>query len=166
MNKMFRKLTVAAILSGAAFAANASSSNQKAIKHGEFLVGYGGCQDCHTPGWGENGGHAPKNELLTGGGMNFQGPWGTTYPPNLRLYFDKLTAQEWIQNARTLKTRPAMPYWIFRYLSDKDLSDIYAYIHSLGPAGKPAHPDVPPGQDAPPPYLKLVLPPAPPPLAH
>jgi len=57
-----------------------------------------------------------------------------------------------------LKARPAMPYWTFRYLSDKDLTDMYAYIHSLGPAGKPAHEWVAPGQDAPAPYLKLVLP--------
>jgi len=32
-----------------AFAAAAPAS-QKAIKHGEFLVGYGGCNDCDTPG--------------------------------------------------------------------------------------------------------------------
>src|SRR5579875_712681 len=54
-----------------------------------------------------------------------------------------------------------MPWWTFRYLSDRDLADMYAYIRSLGPAGKPAHDWVPPGQDAPPPYLKLVLPPPP-----
>jgi hypothetical protein len=100
--------------------------------------------------------------LLTGGGMNFQGPWGTTYAPNLRLLVQKLTVKEWIARLRSLKARPAMPWWTFRYLSDRDLTDMYAYIHSLGPAGKPAHDWVPPGQDAPAPYLKLVLPPPPP----
>lgn len=131
----------------------------KSIKRGEFLVNYGGCNDCHTPGWAQNSGSAPKAALLTGGGMNFQGPWGTTYAPNLRLYVHRLTQQQWIANLRALKARPAMPYWTFRYLSDKDLADMYAYIHGLGPAGQPAHAYVPPGQPAPAPYLKLVLPP-------
>lgn len=145
------------LLSTAALAGNAQTSS-KSIKHGEFLVGYGGCNDCHTPSWDENSGHASKDVLLTGSGDNFQGPWGTTYPVNLRLYMQKLTLKEWIHNARTTRSRPAMPWWTFRYLSDKDLADMYAYIRSLGPAGKPAHAWVAPGQVAPPPYLKLVVP--------
>ena len=143
-----------------ALAGNALTSSPS-IEHGKFLVGYGGCNDCHTPGWGEHDGHAPIDQLLTGSGLNFQGPWGTTYPINLRLYMQKLTAKEWITAARTMKSRPAMPWWTFRYLSDKDLTDIYAYIRVLGPAGEPAHDYVPPGQSAPPPYLKLVVPAAP-----
>ena len=164
MKKMFRVITAAVLLAGAACTA-AHAASEKSIKHGEFLVGYGGCNDCHTPGWAMNNGHAPRDALLTGGGMNFQGPWGTTYAPNLRLHFQHMTSKEWIEHARTMKARPAMPYWTFRYLSDKDLADMYAYIRSLGQGGQPAHDYVPPGQQAPPPYLKLVLP-SPPPLAH
>ncbi len=146
-----------AALSGQA-ATSSQSIQRQSIQHGEFLVGYGGCNDCHTPGWDEHAGHAPKDKLLTGGGFNFQGPWGTTYPINLRLYMQELTAKEWIHAARTMKARPAMPWWTFRYLSDRDLVDIYDYIRSLGPAGKPAHAYVPPGKPASPPYLKLVVP--------
>lgn len=166
MKKMLCVIAVAVFLAGAAFTAGAASANHKSIKHGEFLVGYGNCNDCHTPGWAENGGTAPKDMLLTGGGTNFQGPWGTTYAINLRLYFQNITLKQWIHNARTMQARPAMPFWTFRYLSDKDLADMYAYVRSLGPAGQPAHDYVPPGQDAPPPYLKLVVPAGPPPLAH
>lgn len=157
MIKAMLAFAVGVLLVAPAFAGEAHATN-KSIRHGEFLVGYGGCHDCHTPGWSENNGQAPKDMLLTGGGTNFQGPWGTTYPPNLRLLVQKLTAKEWIAKLRSLKSRPAMPWWTFRYLSDKDLTDMYAYIHSLGPAGKPAHDWVPPGQEAPAPYLKLVLP--------
>ncbi|HLI18344.1 MAG TPA: c-type cytochrome [Rhodanobacteraceae bacterium] len=157
MIKAILACAVGILLTVPAFASG-KTSNSKSIQRGEFLVNYGGCQDCHTPGWSEHGGQAPKDMLLTGGGTNFQGPWGTTYAPNLRLFFSKLTLQQWIQTARNLKARPAMPYWTFRYLSDKDLADMYAYIRSLGPAGEPAHDYVPPGQDAPAPYLKLVLP--------
>ncbi|HET9819968.1 MAG TPA: cytochrome C [Rhodanobacteraceae bacterium] len=152
---------VAGVLLATTAMAATPGATRQSIKHGEFLVGYGGCNDCHTPGWGEHGGHAPRNLLLTGGGFNFQGPWGTTYPVNLRLYMQKLTLQQWIEKARSMKSRPAMPWWTFRYLSDKDLGDMYAYIRSLGPAGNPAHDYVPPGQAAPAPYLKLVLPPPP-----
>jgi mono/diheme cytochrome c family protein len=143
------------------FAIASPPASHRAIRHGESLVGYGGCNDCHTPGWGEHGGRAPKALLLTGGGFNFQGPWGTTYPVNLRLYVQKMTIREWVKKMRTLKTRPPMPWWSFRYLSDRDLADMYAYIRSLGPAGTPAHDWVPPGQPAPPPYMKLVTPPPP-----
>jgi mono/diheme cytochrome c family protein len=165
MKRMLRVIAATAFLACLGFMTAAQAASQKSISHGEFLVGYGGCNDCHTPGWAMNGGHAPKDMLLTGGGMNFQGPWGTTYAPNLRLHFQHMTLKEWLEHARTMKARPAMPYWTFRYLSDKDLADMYAYIRSLGPGGQPAHEYVPPGQEAPPPYLKLVLPP-PPPLAH
>lgn len=150
-------VVVGVLLVAPAFAGNAPASS-KSIKHGEFLVNYGACNDCHTPGWAQNGGQAPKDALLTGGGTNFQGPWGTTYPINLRLYFQGISLKQWIHNARTMKARPTMPFWTFRDLSDKDLADMYAYIRSLGPAGKPAHDWVAPGQDAPAPYLKLVLP--------
>lgn len=154
-------LLLGLLVSSAAFAAAPSPRDGSAIQHGQFLVGYGGCNDCHTPGWAEHGGQAPKDVLLTGAGMNFQGPWGTTYPANLRLYVQKITVAQWIANLRALKTRPAMPWWTFRYLSDHDLADMYAYIHSLGPAGNPAHAFVPPGQPAPLPYFRLQLPPPP-----
>lgn len=157
MMKTLWILAACMLLSTPALAAE-TPATANSIRHGEFLINYGGCQDCHTPGWAEHGGQAPKDVLLTGGAMNFQGPWGTTYPANLRLYVQTLDVKQWIANLRALKTRPAMPFWIFRYLSDQDLSDMYAYIHSLGPAGKPAHAWVPPGQSAPAPYFKLVLP--------
>ena len=54
--------------------ASGASQSGKAIEHRKFLVGYGNCNDCHTPGWNENTGHAPKDLLLTGSGLNFQGP--------------------------------------------------------------------------------------------
>lgn len=52
----------------------AAAPPHAAISRGKFLVDYGGCNDCHTPGWDEHDGHAPADKLLTGGGFNFQGP--------------------------------------------------------------------------------------------
>lgn len=157
MTKLILILMGGLLLGTAAYGGNPRVSSQ-AITHGKFLVGYGGCNDCHTPGWDEHGGHAPLDKLLTGSGDNFQGPWGTTYPVNLRLYMQKLTAAQWVATARHMRVRPAMPWWSFRYLTRQDLVDMYDYIRSLGPAGKPAHAYVPPGEPAPAPYLKLVVP--------
>lgn len=157
MIKTLLALAAATLLCAPVFAADAPAT-ASAIQHGKFLLEYGGCSDCHTPGWAEAGGHAPKELLFTGSGMNFQGPWGTTYPINLRLLVQELNVQQWIHQLRTTKPNPPMPWYSFQYLSNRDLADMYAYIHALGPAGKPAHAWVPPGQPAPTPYFKLVLP--------
>ena len=134
-----------------------SAKMQRSIEHGRKLVNIGGCNDCHTPGWSQNGGKAPKDMLLVGGGLAFQGPWGTTYPINLRLFVHTMDAKQFIKTVRATKARPLMPWWVFQDMSNYDITSIYNYIHSLGPAGKPAHPWVPPGKPADPPYLKLVM---------
>lgn len=149
------------VMAAQAAAAPTVKMDQVTINHGRKLVNIGGCNDCHTPGWSEHGGRAPKDRLLVGGAFGFQGPWGTTYPINLRLFVRPLTVKQWIQTVRTTKARPLMPYWVFRDMSDNDLASIYYYIRSLGPAGKPAHPWIPPGKAAAPPYMKLVAPPSP-----
>ncbi|HET6632209.1 MAG TPA: cytochrome C [Rhodanobacteraceae bacterium] len=142
----------------AAAAAPAKGAGDTSIARGRHLVQLGGCNDCHTPGWSEHGGSAPKTLLLTGGGLAFQGPWGTTYPINLRLQVQEMDAKTWVKSVRTTRARPLMPWWTFRYLSDADITAMYNYIHALGPAGKPAPAWVPPGGKATPPYMKLVMP--------
>jgi mono/diheme cytochrome c family protein len=47
------------------------------IEAGRFLVRYGGCNDCHTPGYSEAGGALPESSWLTGNPEGFKGPWGT-----------------------------------------------------------------------------------------
>jgi len=138
-----------------------SPAQQSQIEHGRRLVNIGGCNDCHTPGWTTHGGTAPRNRLLVGGGLAFQGPWGTTYPTNLRLMVQSMSLARWTRAVRTTRARPMMPWWVFRDMSDGDIAAIYDYIRSLGPAGSPAPAYVPPGTPAPPSYLKLVVPQAP-----
>lgn len=136
-------------------------ASKKAIAHGKYLIHIGGCNDCHTPGYALNGGTAPQDRLLTGEGFVFSGPWGTTFPINLRLFVQDLTAQQWIQIVRTTKARPPMPWYQFQGMSDYDLASMYYYVRSLGPAGEPAHAYMPPGKLPSPPYMQMVLPPAP-----
>ena len=58
---------------------------------GKYIVEIGGCNDCHTPGFAMSGGTVPESEWLTGDALGWQGPWGTTYAPNLRLYMKDMT---------------------------------------------------------------------------
>lgn len=146
----------------ASAAASTPERSPKAIAHGHYLVRIGGCEDCHTPGYAGDDTKIPKDKLLTGDGFVWHGPWGTTYPINLRLFVQGLTVQQWIHTVRTTKARPPMPWWSFRYMSDYDLASIYYYIRSLGPAGKPAPAYLPPGRMPAPPHMDFVLPPTPP----
>lgn len=125
---------------------------------GQYVVKIAGCNDCHTPGYAQGGGKVPTRQLLIGSGMVFVGPWGTSYPTNLRLLMQDLTLEQWLQQARTTKALPPMPWYSLRSMSDNDLAAIYTYIRSLGPAGKPAPDALPPGELPSPPYMQVVLP--------
>jgi len=114
------------------------------ISHGRYLVTITGCHDCHTPGHAQNGGHTPPAAWLTGSPVGFQGPWGVSYPANLRLTVQSMTETQWLVFART-ERRPPMPWFNLRDMSDQDLIDIFRYIRSLGPAGTAAPAAVTPG---------------------
>jgi mono/diheme cytochrome c family protein len=125
------------------------------VAHGRYLVTITGCHDCHTPGHAQNGGHAPPAKWLTGSPVGFQGPWGVSYPANLRLTVQSLTEAEWLVFARA-ERRPPMPWFSLRDMSDQDLTDIYRYIRSLGPAGTAAPTPVGPGGKVSTPYIDFM----------
>jgi mono/diheme cytochrome c family protein len=114
------------------------------VSHGRYLVSIAGCHDCHTAGYAQSGGHAPPTNWLTGSAVGFQGPWGVSYPANLRLTVQSMTEAEWLVFARA-ERRPPMPWFNLRAMNDQDLTDIYRYIRSLGAAGEPAPLAVAPG---------------------
>jgi hypothetical protein len=66
-----------------------------------------------------------------------------------------LTEEEWIRKAKTLSTRPPMPWFNVNAMSRTDLSAIYRYVRHLGPAGKPAPAYVPPDKTPPQPYVQF-----------
>lgn len=124
---------------------------------GKYLVQIGGCNDCHTPGWLQQPGKAPESRWLTGINVGFRGPWGTTYPRNLRLLVQKLTEQQWLATLRRPDfAKPPMPVYDVNHMSDADLRAIYTFLKDLGPAGKPVPQDVPPGQAPKTPYINFV----------
>lgn len=133
----------------------ANKTDGKLLARGKYLVKTSGCNDCHTAGYPESGGKIPEAKWLLGNPVGFQGPWGTTYPANLRLYMSKLSEKQWLQVARK-PLRPPMPWFNLREMSDSDLRAIYAYIHHLGAAGKPAPAYAAPGKTVATPYINFV----------
>jgi mono/diheme cytochrome c family protein len=136
----------------------AAAQDKKAdamVERGRYVVTIGGCNDCHTPNYAPSGGKVPEKEWLTGDALGWRGPWGTTYPSNLRLYMQDLSEEQWVRKAKGLMTRPPMPWFNVRAMSARDLRAMYRYIRHLGPAGKPAPAYVPPDRTPPPPFVQF-----------
>lgn len=127
----------------------------KAVERGRYLISISGCNDCHTPHFMENDGTTPEAQWLTGSPVGFNGPWGTTYPTNLRLLVQSMSEEQWLARARS-PMRPPMPAPSLRAMSDADLRAIYQYIRSMGAKGHMAPAYVPPGQKISTPYFDFV----------
>lgn len=134
----------------------ANATADAGIERGRYLARTAGCNDCHTPGYALSGGKVPEDQWLTGDTVGFRGPWGTTYPVNLRLYFAKMTENQWVARAQSLETRPPMPWFAIRDMTEGDQRAIYRYVRSLGAPGM-AEPDyVPPTQEPKTPFIVFV----------
>lgn len=143
----------------AAAPAFAQQKSDPQVARGRYLVQIGGCNDCHTPGYAMSGGKVPEAQWLTGDALGWQGPWGTTYPVNLRLYMQKMSEADWLKQAKTLETRPPMPWFNVRAMSNADLRALYRYIRHLGAAGSEAPAYVPPGGKVSTPVVVFPAPP-------
>ena len=124
-------------------------------ERGRYLVQTSGCNDCHTPGYMQVDGQLPTAQWLTGSSVGYQGPWGTTYAVNLRLYMRNLSEAQWLVRARQ-PMRPPMPWFNLREFSDQDLIAIYRFVRGLGPAGEVAPLAVEPGKAVTTPYFEFV----------
>jgi len=125
------------------------------VDRGRYLISISGCNDCHTPNFPESGGKTPESDWLIGVPVGFQGPWGTSYPANLRIVADRLTSEQFTARARS-ELLPPMPWFNLKTMTDEDLAAIYVYIRSLGPVGEPVPGYVPPGVAPTTPYIVFV----------
>ena len=66
--------------------ATSSHVDGSTLDRGRYLLRIAGCNDCHTPGYQQSAGAVDESQWLTGDAIGWQGPWGVTYPPNLRLF--------------------------------------------------------------------------------
>jgi mono/diheme cytochrome c family protein len=152
-------LATASALAAAGDGVPADGQAARSIERGRYLARIAACNDCHTPGYAQSGGQVAEEAWLTGDRLGWRGPWGTTYPANLRLALSRLSEDEWLHNARTVQYRPPMPWFILRDMSDEDLRALYRFVRALGPAGEPAPAYLPPGQQ--PQGVAVVFPMAP-----
>ena len=153
------RIIAAACAALAALPALADQKTDREIARGRYVVQTSGCNDCHTPNYGLSGGKTPESEWLTGDSLGWQGPWGTTYPANLRLYFNAISEAQWLKRAKTFETRPPMPWFNVHAMSTGDLRAMYRFIRHLGPAGQPAPAYVPPGGKVATPVIVFPAPP-------
>lgn len=126
-----------------------------AVAAGRYIVQIAGCNDCHTPGYLMSGGVVPEESWLLGDAMGWRGPWGTTYPSNLRLKAQEFDEDTWVSVYMARNDRPPMPWASIHHMSDADLRAVYQYLRSLGPAGEPAPEWVPPTEEPRTPYFSL-----------
>ena len=136
-----------------------SKAEQQQIQRGKYLVKVTGCNDCHTPGYAMAGGKVPESQWLVGDTLGWRGPWGTTYPINLRLYMRDMSEAQWVQRAKTMESRPPMPWFALHDMTNQDLKAIYRYVKTLTPVGEPAPAYVPPDRQPQGPYVQFPAPP-------
>jgi mono/diheme cytochrome c family protein len=161
--KLLRRCAIAAVavLPWMAQAADSGKApGERQLERGRYVVMTGGCNDCHTAGYGPREGKVPQSEWLLGSGaLGYRGPWGTTYAPNLRLIASKMSEDDWVKYGKALKTRPPMPFFNVNAMRERDLRAMYRFIRSLGPVGEPAQAYLPPDKEPKPPYIQWPAPP-------
>lgn len=132
-------------------------SDADLLARGEYLVRIAGCNDCHTAGYADQQGNVDKAHWLMGSPVGYRGPWGTTYAANLRHKLAEMDETQWLDYSAKLRTRPLMPDFALRAMSQDDRRALYRFIRSLGPGGAPAPAYLPPGQKPSPPYFELIM---------
>ena len=124
-------------LTAATGAAPTAAVTSAQLQRGRYLVAYGGCNECHTPGWQENDGAIPVARWMTGSTTGFRGPWG-----------DRISHERSTVVSRKYRSRLAAFRADTRRPSADEM-DGSARIIGLGPASDiPLHSRVGPGRAA------------------
>jgi len=147
------KIAVYLVLFAALALPGRAAGDEPSAERGHYVALIGGCNDCHTEGYRQSNGGTPVAEWLKGSVLGSQGPWGTTYAANLRLYMAAMTEDQWVATARTLEARPIMPWFTIRAMTETDQRSLYRFIRSLGAPGDPAPDYLPPGVTPKTPYV-------------
>ncbi len=125
------------------------------IEGGRYVAMLGGCHDCHTDGYAEAAGEVPQDRWLTGKTTGFKGPWGVSFPTNLRLSVQEMSEQQWMANARAPRL-PPMPWFNLRDMADEDVRALYRFLRSIGPSGERAPRPVGPDAVVSTPFINFV----------
>jgi len=143
-------LTIFALASAALVAAGfilskpniEAKAAESQVERGKYLVTFGGCMDCHTPGYFF--GKPDMTRYLGGSEVGFEIPGlGTFYPPNLtpdnetglgNWSTDQIvTALQTGKRPDGRELAPIMPWRAFANLTPSDAHAIAAFLKSLPP---------------------------------
>jgi mono/diheme cytochrome c family protein len=130
-----RALLVVALLS---VSVAARAADAEAVARGKYLYDGAGCGGCHG---------GAQNPALPSGGLGLDTPFGTFYVPNITPDRDHGVGT-WSEAAFHSALRkgigengeylfPVFPYTSFTNLTDRDISDLYAYLMTLPPVPEP-----------------------------
>jgi mono/diheme cytochrome c family protein len=139
------------------FAASADGGDIS-VERGRQVSIIGGCNDCHTAGYNESGGKIDPSKALAGIPVGWQGPWGTTYAVNIRLYVKDMSEDDFVKDAKSFTAEPPMPFYNVHAMDESDLRSLYRYIKSLGEPGAPMPEALPPGVEPKTPYIVMAPP--------
>jgi len=132
-----------------------AATPDQVVDRGRYLVQIGGCNDCHTAGFEESNGQLPEQAWLEGSTVGFSGPWGVSYPGNLRLLVANMTLDSWLQRIDA-GGLPPMPWRAMQAMNTEDRTALFNYLQSLGPAGEWAPAAQPPGMPIRTPHISFV----------
>ncbi len=142
-------------ISGVA-APHASANVDPLVERGRYLVAFGSCNDCHTSGWRNSDGTIPVSRWMTGTNLGYRGPWGTSYPANVRLEFQTISENDWLFMVNSRGGHWPMVWHDLRFLKVDDQRAIYRFIKHLGPRGSQTPADVSPDIEPKTPYIWVV----------
>src|SRR5690606_2619675 len=83
-----------------------AAEGEISVARGLYVSITPGCHDCRTANYPESEGKLDPAAALKGTTIGWRGPWGTTYPANLRIVAAGKTEDEFVDYAKNLKTRP------------------------------------------------------------
>ena len=146
------------VLATIAVPAAAYSQGIVSVERGLQVSIVGACHDCHTEGYDVSDGKIDPAKALIGTSLGWRGPWGTTYPRNLRLLAASTDEDGFVQRMKTLKTMPPMPWFNVQAMDESDLRSLFLYIKSLGEPGEQVPAVVPPNEEPKTPYIVIAPP--------
>ena len=140
--RTFVFIVTTAAIAAAAITQLPDARAESAIDRGKYLVTFGGCNDCHTPGYFF--GKPDMTKYLGGSEVAFEIPGlgafaGRNITPDKETGIGDWTVEQIITalqqgkrpDGRTLA--PIMPYHAFIYLSKEDALAIAAFLQSITP---------------------------------
>ena len=131
------------------------AADEVSVERGLYVSIIGGCHFCHTEGYREAEGKIDPEKALRGSSLGWRGPWGTSYPANLRELVTWSSEDKWVDHLKNSVQSPPMPWYQVQAMSESDMRSLYLYIKSLGAPGEPAPFHRPPNKEPKTPYVTL-----------